>query len=120
MDQCNIPKCNIQKNTHYFLSLKKCNSNTYYETNKEKMLEKLPNRCHHKWVGMKNVLMKLNYVFLIEHGKSLKAYNKIGDEIGNIVQNGFDRKQVYNKKYLWIKIKSYSDEINKFSWQQNA
>ena len=49
---------------------------------------------------MKNVLMKLNYIFLIEHGKSLKAYNKIGDEIGNIVQNGFDRKQVYNKKYL--------------------
>ena len=50
--------------------------------------------------GYEKRFNEIKLCFLIEHGKSLKAYNKIGDEIGNIVQNGFDRKQVYNKKYL--------------------
>ena len=42
----------------------------------------------------------------------LKAYNKLWDQVSNIMQKGFDREPEYNEKYLKTKIKFYEGKIN--------
>ena len=62
---------------------------------------------------IEETFMKLNLSFFIKVDESLEKYNEIwGKKVKNSLRKEFDSEPVYNKKYLKVKIKSYSGEIN--------
>ena len=56
--------------------------------------------------------MNLNMSFLIKDYELLKKYNKIWENVKNILQKESDSEPVYSEKYLQAKIKSCNRKIN--------
>ena len=52
--------------------------------------------------------------FLIEDDDLLEKYDTISDKVSADIKIELDREPVYNKKFLKMKIKSYSDEATDF------
>ena len=45
-----------------------------------------------------NVTMKINMLLLIQDEELLKAYNKMCNNVSNIMQKRFDKEPVYNEE----------------------
>ena len=52
--------------------------------------------------------------FLIENNDSFEKYNTIWDKVSADIEEQFDSKVVYYKKFLKRKIKSYSDDVTDY------
>ena len=74
-------------------------------------------------VHIEKTLIKLNIRFLTKNDKLLEKYNEIGKNLKTVYipppsppphpprQKNIDSKQIFNKKYLKAKIKSYNERI---------
>lgn len=50
--------------------------------------------------------------FSIKDGELAEKYNKTWNKVSNIIKKGFDKRTVYDAKYISTKIKSYNGKIN--------
>ena len=50
--------------------------------------------------------------FSIKDGELAEKYNKTWNKVSNIIKKGFDKRTVYDAKYISTKIKSYNGKIS--------